>query len=157
MKKILGITSVLLCLLLATGCAALHESGIKKYVPKGYTESVGEIRKNEWNGYTDFFIYKYSSSEMFRNNEDYTSVSQDDIVKIKEYFADTEKWMNIENRAEEYTFDGDCISVGDYFRIETKEGEVIGKGPEKYGKYDDYSVYLFDTENRTLYYIHSNM
>lgn len=44
---------------------------------------------------------------------------------------------------------------GDYARIATKEGEKIGDS--KYQKYDNYSIYFFDTETLTLYYIHNNI
>ncbi len=39
--------------------------------------------------------------------------------------------------------------------IETKEGKPIGDS--FYGKYDNYSVYFFDTDSCVLYYLHSNI
>ena len=47
------------------------------------------------------------------------------------------------------------ISEGDYVLIETKEGKPIGDS--FYGKYDNYSVYFFDTDSCVLYYLHSNI
>ena len=63
--------------------------------------------------------------------------------------------MKLENRMDEYTFDIASVSFGDYVRIETKEGKPIGES--RYGKYDDYNVYFFDTDTKTLYYIHTNI
>lgn len=63
-------------------------------------------------------------------------------------------WMH-KNRLNEYKFDINTINEGDYVLIKTKEGKEIGNS--QYGKYDNYSVYLFDSETLTLYYIHNNI
>ena len=63
--------------------------------------------------------------------------------------------MKTSNRLNEYDFLNDYISEGDYFYIKTKEGEKIGNS--YYGKYDNYTIYFFDTDQNILYYIHSNM
>ena len=49
------------------------------------------------------------------------------------------------------------IENDDMYRCteETKEGKEIEDS--KYGKFDDYSVYFFDAETLTLYYIHNNI
>ncbi len=57
--------------------------------------------------------------------------------------------------ANAYDFNPDSISEGDYVLIETKEGKPIGDS--FYGKYDNYSVYFFDTDSCVLYYLHSNI
>ena len=54
-----------------------------------------------------------------------------------------------------YDFDKNVISAGDFFYIETKAVEPVGK--EAYGKYDNYSVYYFDIDTNVLYYFHSNI
>lgn len=56
---------------------------------------------------------------------------------------------------ENYDFNCNNINEGDYYYIKTKEGEKIGDS--KYDKYDNYSIYLYDIESHTLYYIHSNI
>ena len=62
--------------------------------------------------------------------------------------------MKTENRLDEYDFNQTCISAGDYVLIKTKEGEPIGDS--YYEKYDNYTLYFFDTESLTLFYIHNN-
>ena len=52
-------------------------------------------------------------------------------------------------------FDINDINEGDYVKIKTKEGQKIANG--KYETYDNYSVYFFDIETLTLYYIHNNI
>ena len=56
---------------------------------------------------------------------------------------------------DEYDFNESIINEGDYVKIKTKEGQPIGNS--KYKKYDNYNVYFFDSETKTLYYIHSNI
>ena len=63
--------------------------------------------------------------------------------------------MISQEREKEYDFDINLITEGDYVKIKTKEGKEIGN--YKYGKFDDYSVYFFDVETLTLYYIHNNI
>ena len=63
--------------------------------------------------------------------------------------------MISQEREKEYDFDINLITEGDYVKIKTKEGKKIGNS--KYGKFDDYSVYFFDVETLTLYYIHNNI
>ena len=86
-------------------------------------------------------------------------------VKSEEYFdkegiqdsSDYAKYIYNDEKVIEgiYDFDTSIITEGDYVRIETKEGEEIGDST--YGKYDNYSVYFFDRETLTLYYIHNNI
>ena len=52
-------------------------------------------------------------------------------------------------------FDVNSITENDYVRIVTKEGTPIGDSI--YGRFDNYSVFLFDSETLTLYYIHNNI
>ena len=64
--------------------------------------------------------------------------------------------MKSESRLDEYDFDTSVINEGDYVKIVTKEGQPIN-GDSTYGKYDNYSIYFFDIETLTLYYIHNNI
>jgi len=63
--------------------------------------------------------------------------------------------MKVENRLDVYDFDINTVSEGDYVRIKTKEGKKIGNG--KYSKFDNYTIYFYDIQSNTLYYIHSNI
>ena len=74
---------------------------------------------------------------------------------IKSYFNDFKSVMESKERLNEYDFDIDSITENDYVRIITKEGTPIGDST--YGKFDNYSIFLFDSETLTLYYIHNNI
>ena len=63
--------------------------------------------------------------------------------------------MKAADRQSEYDFDDSCISKGDYFCIKTKEGQEIGTG--NYDKFDNYTVYFYDSESSILFYIHTNI
>ena len=47
------------------------------------------------------------------------------------------------------------VNKGDYIKVITKEGQT--KNGKKYQRFDDYTVYFFDVETYTLYYIHGNI
>ena len=131
MKKILVVTVLILLL---TGCGGTMNTEI----PKGY------ISKTE-----------YYDKVIVENDNNYTKVSTDDIENIKSYFNDFKNVMESLERLNEYDFDVNSITENDYVRIVTKEGTPIGDST--YGRFDNYSVFLFDSETLTLYYIHNNI
>ena len=94
----------------------------------------------------------YAFEKVIVNDDKYKKISSDDIENIRSYFDDFYGVIRLEGI---YDFDTSIITEGDYVRIETKEGEEIGDST--YGKYDNYSVYFFDRETLTLYYIHNNI
>ncbi|MGN1133282.1 MAG: hypothetical protein ACI4RN_02390 [Oscillospiraceae bacterium] len=126
-----------------------------KHILKGYIDKE-EHFEDGFQDYTDYckYIYSDEAEKRFADSEYYECVSIKDIDNIKSYFEDTEDWMAAEQRQKEYDFNTECITVGDYFCIETAEG--IHDGLE-YGKFDNYTLYLFDCESNTLYYIHNNI
>ncbi len=150
MKKAMGAFLLATTIFLFIGC-----SGKPKYVPDGYTECKEYYDESGFQDYTDFCIYKYDSADSFIANKAYSKIGELDIENVKGYFEHFERIMKLENRMDEYTFDIASVSFGDYVRIETKEGKPIGES--RYGKYDDYNVYFFDTDTKTLYYIHTNI
>lgn len=146
MKKIL-ITITLILLL--TGCNGTMNTEI----PKGYISKTEYYDKDSIQDHTDYAKYIYDKI-IVENDKDYKLV-QDDIDNVKSYFNDFKSVMESEERLNEYDFDIDSITENDYVRIITKEGTPIGDST--YGKFDNYSVYLFDSETLTLYYIHNNI
>lgn len=124
-------------------------------IPKGYTIKEEYFDKNGFQDYTDFAKYTYPNKEIVTNNKQYKKITEKDINEIKGYFEDFYKCMDAQNRLNEYKFDINTINEDDYALIKTKEGKEIGNS--QYGKYDNYSVYLFDSETLTLYYIHNNI
>lgn len=125
------------------------------YVLNDYTDSEEYYDKDGFQDYTDFCIYRYDSADEFIDSRLYDKVFENDVENIRSYFDNFKGWMEAENRLDEYSFDSTSVSEGDYYHIETKEGEPIGQG--KYSKFDNYSVYFFDVETNTLYYIHNNI
>lgn len=124
-------------------------------IPKGYVEKEEYYDKDSFQDYTDYAKYKYLSENIIINDDEYIKITEEDINNIKGYFENFYNWMESHNRLNEYDFDTKIINEGDYIKIKTKEGEVIGDST--YDKYDNYSIYFFDMDTLTLYYIHSNI
>lgn len=126
-------------------------------IPEGYINKVEHYDKNGFQDHTDYCTYLYTDAAAFETNELFQIVTESDIENIIGYFENFQKWMEVEQRLDEYDFDADCITSGDYVHIETKEGTPIGASESKYEKFDSYTVYYFDTESSTLYRIHNNI
>lgn len=124
-------------------------------IPKGYIDKQEYYDKNGFQDYTDYAKYIYSSEDIIENNNDYKKITKEEIEIIKGYFENFYSFIKTSNRLDEYDFDENIINEGDYIRIITKEGKKIGDS--KYEKYDNYSIYFFDVETLTLYYIHNNI
>ncbi len=73
-------------------------------------------------------------------------VKEENIKGLKGYFDDTRKWMNRDGRSNDFDFDDDIISAGDYYYLDLKESG-----------YNNYNEYFYDIETHILYYIHSNI
>ena len=149
MKKF--IIFALTFLILLTGCSQTNKEGI----PNGYFKADEVYNTGGVHEYVDYGKYKYINKNKIIKSEEYKKVYINDVENIKGYFDDFKKWMESENRLDDYDFDDSIINEGDYVRIVTKEGQPIGNS--YYKKYDDYHVYFFDIETKTLYYIHSNI
>lgn len=125
-------------------------------VPSGYTNCEEYFDPDGFQDYTDYAKYYYEDAESrFNRNGHFKRVEDKDIEEIQSYFDNFSSWMKMEKREKDYDFDKACITAGDYFYLEDKEGTPIGDS--QYMKYEDYTVRLFDTETGTLYYIHSNI
>lgn len=131
-----------------TGC----DKGRYVDIPKGYVKSEEYFDKEGIQDSFDYAKYIYNDEKVIVNDDKYKKISSDDIENIRSYFDDFYGVIRLEGI---YDFDTSIITEGDYVRIETKEGEEIGDST--YGKYDNYSVYFFDRETLTLYYIHNNI
>ncbi len=144
---------VLILVLLITGCSMQDNNNVR--IPKGYIDSQEYFDKDGFQDYTDYAKYIYSSKNVIVDNKEYKKITSEDIENIIGYFDNFHDWMETSNRLNEYDFEKSIINEGDYIKIITKEGKNIGNA--KYEKYDDYSVYFFDIETNTLYYIHNNI
>ena len=151
MKKKVSIILLVVLTFMVTGCSNAKIADI----PKGYIREYEYYDEDDSGAYNDYAKYVYPSKDMVLNNNECVLISENEIENIKGYFLKIANRLNSDNRLGEFDFDYDIIDNNDYVRIETKEGEKISNG--EYGKYDDYSVYFFDTDTLTLYYIHSNV
>lgn len=134
-------------------------------VPSGYTECEEYYDDKGFMDHTDYCKYFYTEEDddLFTQDDRYKKVKKKDIKNIKGYFRNCSSHMGNQERGADFDFDDQCISAGDYVYIETKEGEKFETEEEEnseeafvYGKYYDYSVYLYDKESHTLYYVHND-
>lgn len=156
-KKIVLILILVLILVLISTFYIIGCASQANYVeiPKGYSSKEEHYQKGGFQDYADYAKYIYPSKEIIENDDQYEKVTKENILNITGYFEDFYNWMETSDRIDKYDFDKSIINVGDYIRIKTKEGKKIGDS--NYGKYDNYSVYYFDVETLTLYYIHNNI
>ena len=129
---------------------------LQKAIPSGYIECE-EHFEDGFMDYTDYckYYYKEGSEDIFAAHKGYEKVKEEETQNIRGYFDHCGSMMKAQERGAEFDFDPQCITVGDYVYIETKEGEQLGE-QDRYEKYDAYSVYLYDRESHTLYYVHNN-
>ena len=109
--------------------------------------------------YTDYakYIYDNITIQDLKSSEYFTITTVDDVEEILLHIDDFEGWVEacggeLKNN---YDFDKTIVTEGDFFYIETKDGDPIGQGT--YGKFDNYSVYYFDVDAQILYYFHNNI
>ena len=109
--------------------------------------------------YTDYakYIYDNITIQDLESSEYFTITTADDVENIILFIEDFEGWVEVcgGELKENYDFNKTIITDGDFFYIDTKEGESIGQGT--YGKFDNYSVYYFDVDAQILYYFHNNI
>lgn len=109
--------------------------------------------------YTDYAKYFYDSitAQDLELSEHFTVTTDEDVEEILLHINDFEGAVEVtaEELRENYDFDRSIVTEGDYFCIETKDGEPIGQG--FYEKFDNYSVYYFDVDAQILYYFHHNI
>lgn len=144
MKKLVAI----LIVVLITGCTQYTDN----FVLDGYYDSNEYWDTEGFQDHTDYCKYFYGATadDKFINSGDYFKIDDNNIDNIKDYFKDHEQWVR-----EGYDFDINIITIGDYYHLETREGQNITE-KYSYGKYDNYSVYLYDMEEHILYFIHTS-
>ena len=109
--------------------------------------------------YTDYakYIYDNITIQDLKSSEYFTITTSDDVEEILLHIDDFEGWVEAcgGELKENYDFDKSIVSEGDFFYIETKEGELIGQ--RTYRKFENYDVYYFDVDAQILYYFHNNI
>ncbi|MDO5291587.1 MAG: hypothetical protein Q4F05_02430 [bacterium] len=153
-NKTIVIVIFLLCIVAGAVYVAadVFNFGAPQHVLRGYSSCEEYFDPHGMQDYTDYCKYYYNSNKDENFAKKYREVSEQDIDRLCEYFENFEQWMKTAERSFEYDFNTYQINVGDYYYIETKEGQQPG-----YGTYDHYSIYFYDIETHTLYYAHNNI
>ncbi len=142
-------------ILLLPNFHTIFEKRSDPLIPTGYISEELHPDPHGFMDWSDYYKYTYSPDSDFSQNPDYVQVKEEDIPELCGFFSDFQHWMDSADRLDEYDFDPECIDTQDYFRIETREGEQRTVD-SVFGKYDLYTVYLYDSESNTLYVIHNN-
>ena len=150
MKRIKVLIVLVFALILsfaAAGCAGM--TTVEREIPAGYLQKEEHFDPKGFQDYTDYCKYWYADTAPFEADERWHPVSEEEIEEIRGYFENFRGWMETEKRLDEYDFDPDCIGAGDYVRFWIKSSH--------WSKYDDYTIYFFDSQSHVLYYIHTNI
>ena len=148
MKRFCLAITLIIYVFIITGCSQSKIVGI----PDGYIGKEEYYDRNGFQDYTDYAKYMYDTKDIITSDKEYKKIELDDIQNIVGYFENFSGWMEAADRLSNFDFDINDINEGDYVKIKTKEGQKVGNG-----KYDNYSIYFFDIETLTLYYIHNNI
>lgn len=151
MKKVYIIMILILCSILLNctyGCIAILYG-----IPIGFKDKEEYYDEQGFREYTDYAKYIYSSKSIITNNRKYEIITNDNIDNVKSFFSDFSLSMR-EELEDVYNFDENIITVGDYVRIKDVK-EYPSNLPTLY-KYHSYTIYYFDVDTLTLYYIHKN-
>ena len=109
--------------------------------------------------YTDYCKYFFSNQEdiedSLKQSEFFDKVTEEDIEILNEYFDRFRNWIQNQKHAESYDFDKERIDVNDYFYIDEKY--IYDENGIKKYDYSTFNVFLFDTQTKTLFYIHNNI
>ena len=164
MKKLFIILSavvlgfVLLLTLIFFGFLYFQQESVIASLPD-YESKEFYTNEDAFQDYTDYakYIYDNISIHDLESSEYFSIVTSDDVEEILLYIDDFEGWVEAcgGELKENYDFDKSIVSEGDFFYIETKEGEPIGQ--RTYRKFENYDVYYFDVDAQILYYFHNNI
>ena len=153
MKRFILFIFTLLILLITVSCTVQTRQD-KVLASVGKYESKQLWTHGEFQDYTDFGVYTFSSAKL-KDNAYFSVVTEDGIETICAFVDDFEKWIDAfkDNDPDDalvsnYSFDRSVIDTGDYFYI------YQGDSDSEYACYD---LWIFDTQTNTLYYFHNNI
>lgn len=96
--------------------------------------------------YTEYHKYYYNENKDKDFYKLYDKIESEDIEKIKLYCDNFKEIMEAQDMLSEYDFDESLIDESNYFNIIK---------PSKANKeFYDYTVYIYDTSEHLLYYLH---
>lgn len=164
MKKLFIILSavvlgfVLLLTSIFFGFLYFHQKTVISSLPD-YESKEFYTNEDAFQDYTDYakYIYDNITIQDLKSSEYFTITTSDDVEEILLHIDDFEGWVEAcgGELKENYDFDKSIVSEGDFFYIETKEGEPIGQ--RTYRKFENYDVYYFDVDAQILYFFHNNI
>ena len=119
--------------------------------------------KDGFREYTDYAKYYYDdvTADDLEDNKYFHKVTEADIADIQSYYYDFSGFWYGEMNNKYHGYSGkfdfkiEQIEAGDYFYIKSLEGQTVDE--IHYEKFDNYTVYYFDVESQTLYYLHNNI
>ncbi|MCI6652583.1 MAG: hypothetical protein MSH11_04070 [Ruminococcus sp.] len=156
-KRIIALLLITVTPLIAvTGCSEEKEP---EQIIKGYKDSQVYSDNNE-NDKENFskYIYEKGAEKKFAKSQDYEKVTAENKEDISGIFEDFQKWASISTFQDEYDIKPDIVTEGDYFCIVDSDlnNDNIGQRKSR-TVYRQYTLYLYDTESHTLYYINHDI
>lgn len=155
-KKATIVICFILIVLLCTSCKEPEDKILKSL---GKYEKHVIFFEGDFQDYTDYAKYYYSTADIDTNNY-FTKIQDYDTDKINEHLDDFEGWIETikgNNESAEivvnYDFDRTIIDVEDYIYINS-ETQTWDDGHTSFVKYD---IYFFDIQTLVLYYFHNNI
>ncbi|MGN1132339.1 MAG: hypothetical protein ACI4RL_05495 [Ruminococcus sp.] len=149
-------------LVIATPLAVLagcSDDSEPEQIIKGYKDSEVYSDNNE-NDKENFskYIYDESADAKFAKSEEYEKVTADNKEDVTAFFEDFQEWAGISTFQDKYDIESDIVTEGDYFSITDSDLNNDNIGQRKSRTiYRQYSLYLYDTESHTLYYINHDI
>ena len=148
-RRAAALVMLALCLLLA-GCSfkSLVRRPFFAQFPKGFTSCEEHFDPEATQDSVDYCKYFYPDAEGFKADLRFMPVSEVGTESIEGYFENFRGWMETCGRLSEYDFDPAVISGDDFVKIRTEP---------HFTEYDDYTLWYFDVQSCTMYYIHANI
>ena len=119
----------------------------------GEYECIGYYSNGGFQDYTDYAVYDYNEPDI-ENAERFERVNE--TAELNEYLNNFEKWVSAcaedSDLKMNYNFDRSIIDKNDYFCIRDKASE-----DSSYTAFNDYDIYVFDSQTEQLYYFHNNI
>lgn len=158
MKKLFTlIMTILVCGTILVGCG--NEDNPEQVIA-GYSDKQSYSEGDDSSTKQDFekYIYDDSYDSKFAKDENYTKVTSKNKSEITGYFEDFEKWASLSSFSDKYDFKDSMITESDYYCIadQTVTNDTVGQR-KAVKTYRQYSVYYYDTETHTLYFIQNDI
>lgn len=159
MKKItVMFVAITLLLTFLAGCGS---DEAPEEIIKGYKDSKTFSDGSEADSSVQEFskyIYDESYDKKFAGNDDYTKVDSKNIDEISGFVENFDSWAELSSFSDDYDFSKESVTEGDYYVIadSTTSDDNVGQRKER-RVYRAYSIYYYDTETHTLYYIHCDI